>query len=92
MLTRYYTLQEVAAAIKRSQRQVYRDIADGRLYAVKIQGQWRVSEDAYNNYVSGVPNSSSIDQLLTSLTIARPTLSDNDIRRLMTAILAGEQS
>ena len=91
MLTRYYTLQEVAAAIKRSQRQVYRDIADGRLYAVKVQGQWRVSEDAYNNYVNGA-HSSSIDQLLTSLTIARPSLSDNDIRRLMTAILAGEQS
>ncbi len=42
---KYYTLQEVAAALQVDERSVYRFIKDGRLHGMKVGRVWRFSQE-----------------------------------------------
>lgn len=90
MLTRYYTLQEVAEALGRSERQVYRDIYAGRLTAHKVGSHWRISQDDVDAYVNGLTDGdvTSFDTLLASVVEARPRLTDPERMQLVSAIMA----
>lgn len=91
MLTKYYTLAEVAEMLGRSQRQVYRDIYSGSLHARKVGAQWRVSEEDYEAFVNGASDGvSSFDALVATLAEARPQLNDAERMRLMSVIMAGD--
>lgn len=44
-LDKFYTLNEVADILRVSRRTIYRYIKMGKLKAVKVHGQWRVSSE-----------------------------------------------
>lgn len=49
-LEKRYSLHELAAHWNISLSTLYREIADGKLMAKKVRGQWRVSESAATAY------------------------------------------
>lgn len=48
-----YTLEEVASILKLSKRTLYSHFKNGTIPAVKIAGQWRVTEDQLKEFLSG---------------------------------------
>lgn len=49
---RVYTLDEVAEALKITRRTLYTYVKDGKLKAVKIGREWRVSEAALQDFIN----------------------------------------
>ena len=52
----FYTLEEIAKALKVSKRTLYRFIQSGELQAVKIGQNWRVSEQDFNDFLQKQPH------------------------------------
>lgn len=48
-----YTLHEVEELLKVTQRSLYNFIKDGRLKAFKAGREWRVTEEALNDFMRG---------------------------------------
>lgn len=48
-----YTLHEVEELLKVTQRSLYNFIKDGRLKAFKVGREWRVTEEALNDFMRG---------------------------------------
>jgi excisionase family DNA binding protein len=48
-----YTLHEVEDLLKVTQRSLYNFIKDGRLKAVKVGREWRVSSEALREFTGG---------------------------------------
>ena len=46
-----YTLEEVSKIVMVTRRTLYKYINDGKLDAVKIGREWRVSEDSLNDFL-----------------------------------------
>lgn len=49
---RVYTLDEVAEALKITRRTLYTYVKEGKLKAVKIGREWRVSEAALQDFIN----------------------------------------
>ena len=49
---RIYTLKEVADILKVTRRSIYNYIKEGKLKAVKIGREWRVTEDALKAFLN----------------------------------------
>lgn len=49
---RVYTLDEVAEVLKITRRTLYTYVKAGKLKAVKIGREWRVSEDALQDFLN----------------------------------------
>ena len=49
---RVYTLDEVAEVLKITRRTLYTYVKEGKLKAVKIGREWRVSEDALQDFLN----------------------------------------
>lgn len=55
-----YTLEEVSKIVMVTRRTLYKYINDGKLDAVKIGREWRVSEDNLNDFLeAGTENQSN---------------------------------
>ena len=89
MLTRYYTIQDVAKMLDRSRRSVYRDIDSGKLRARKIGREWRISQEDYDAFVNGEQSTkgASFESLLAAVNEARPQLTTDQRMRLLSAVV-----
>lgn len=50
-MEKYFSVNEVCGALGVSRRVLIRQIDAGKLPALKIGGQWRISENALNEYI-----------------------------------------
>lgn len=50
---RLYGLQEIADALNVTRRTLYNYLKQGKLKAVKIGGEWRVTEDNLMSFLNG---------------------------------------
>lgn len=47
-----YKLKEVETALKTTRRTIYRWITEGKLEAIKVGGNWRVTQEALDKFLS----------------------------------------
>lgn len=52
-MEKMYTLKEVEEITKLSTSTIYRHLVDGKLKAVKLGNQWRVSKENLEKYMKG---------------------------------------
>jgi len=51
-----YTIKEVADILRVDYMTIYRMVKDYEIKAVKVRGQWRITEDALNEYMKSHSN------------------------------------
>lgn len=52
---KYYTVEEIAEGLNVSKRTVYRFMQSGKLHAVKIGQNWRISKQDFDNFMEEQP-------------------------------------
>jgi len=50
-MDKYYTIKEVMELLKLSDETIYRHIRSGKLKAIRVGNQWRVSQKALNAFM-----------------------------------------
>lgn len=51
-VTRPFTVSEVAAATRKCDKTIYREIRSGRLKALRIGGMWAITQEQLDAYLS----------------------------------------
>jgi len=62
----YYTIDKLAKKMQVHEKTIRRYIYGGKIEAIKVGGQWRISEEAVNNYYKRSKNCCNSDEKISS--------------------------